>query len=300
MTCYENNDDKLEFKITPGLEVYGIILGSFLAILAVTGNTLVVLAIYRTSTLQNITNYFLVSLAVADLCVGVVVLPVWMARLVSSLNSGASRLNDAIEFVYIQSFTASTYNLCAVSIDRYIAIKFPLRYHSLMTVKTYSWIVACVWIFSLLSGCIRLVTDGHLFWFVTAVVVFFVPFGIIAYCYMYMLKEARRQKRNTSRQTLEQMAALTQNSKAAITVAIVIMFFLLFTLPMMVVTVTVAVMDVAGLCELEERVDRGAIWALLVSFSNSAVNPFIYAIRKREFRAAFKNILRRRNTVNVQ
>ena len=298
MTCPENDDDKLEFKITPGLEVYGIILGSFLAILAVTGNTLVVLAIYRTSTLQNITNYFLVSLAVADLCVGVFVLPVWMARLVTSLK--ASRLNDAMEFFYIQSFTASTYNLCAVSIDRYIAIKLPLRYHSLMTVKTYSWIVTCVWIFSLLSGCIRLVTDGHLFWFITIAVVFFVPFGIIAYCYLYMLKEARRQKRNTSRQTVEQMAALTQNNKAAITVAIVIMFFLLFTLPMMVVTVTEAVMDVAGLCELEERVDRGSIWALLVSFSNSAVNPFIYAIRKREFRAAFKKILRRGNTVNAQ
>lgn len=304
MTCSNDfKDNKPEFDITAELKIYGIIFGCFLAVLTATGNTLVVLAIYRTPALQSITNYFLVSLAVADLCVGIVALPVWLTRLVISSDpsrlSEANHLNVAVEVLYIQTFTASTYNLCAVSIDRYIAIKLPLRYHGLMTVKTFSWIVVCVWIFSILSGCLQFATNGgHSFWFITAAVAFFLPFGIIAFCYVYMLKEARRQKRNVSEQRAGPTAAEAHNRKAAVTVAIVIGVFLLFTLPMMVVTVTEAVMDVAGLCDLEERFETGSIWALLVSFSNSAVNPLIYGIRKREFKVAFKKILYRRNTVN--
>lgn len=51
------------------------------------GNVLVILSVYRERTLQTVTNYFIVSLALADLLVAVVVMPFAVYVLVSSLFS---------------------------------------------------------------------------------------------------------------------------------------------------------------------------------------------------------------------
>lgn len=49
------------------------------------GNVLVILSVYRERTLQTVTNYFIVSLAVADLLVAVVVMPFAVYVLVSKI-----------------------------------------------------------------------------------------------------------------------------------------------------------------------------------------------------------------------
>lgn len=49
------------------------------------GNVLVILSVYRERTLQTVTNYFIVSLALADLLVAVVVMPFAVYVLVSCI-----------------------------------------------------------------------------------------------------------------------------------------------------------------------------------------------------------------------
>lgn len=56
-------------------------------ILTLFGNVLVILSVYRERTLQTVTNYFIVSLAIADLLVAVVVMPFAVYVLVSAQNS---------------------------------------------------------------------------------------------------------------------------------------------------------------------------------------------------------------------
>ena len=307
MTCtYPVNTTaaETEFRMAPELRMYGIVFCALLAVLATSGNLLVLLAIYGTTALHNVTNYFLASLAAADLSVGVIALPAWLSWFFLStdqdLNSEAKALSVFVDIIYIQSFSASTYNLCAVTTDRYIAVRWPLRYHSLMTVKTFSTIVPFVWIFSILVSCVRVMIKGHSFWLITAVVAFVVPLVVIFYCYAYIWREARRQTRVVSERTAGEMSTRAHNRKSSVTVAIIIGVFLLCTLPMTVVTVTETVMEFLGLCELEDRFEKGSVWCLLVSFSNSAINPFIYAIRRKDFRNAFKRIVKRENSVHEQ
>ena len=54
-------------------------------LLAVTGNVLVICVVCRNSSMHNVTNYFIVNLAVADLLVGLLCLPI---TLVANILSG--------------------------------------------------------------------------------------------------------------------------------------------------------------------------------------------------------------------
>ena len=65
---------------------YWALLLLVLCIIVVFGNVLVILSVAKERSLQNITNYFIVSLAVADLCVAGVVMPFYAYTMVKALN----------------------------------------------------------------------------------------------------------------------------------------------------------------------------------------------------------------------
>ena len=75
---------------------YWALLLLVLCILVVFGNVLVILSVAKERSLQNITNYFIVSLAVADLCVAGVVMPFYAYTMVRHLNSNSLRVGSTI------------------------------------------------------------------------------------------------------------------------------------------------------------------------------------------------------------
>ena len=77
---------------------YWALLLLVLCVSVVFGNVLVILSVAKERSLQNITNYFIVSLAVADLCVAGVVMPFYAYTLVSGC------MNNVILFYFYISF----------------------------------------------------------------------------------------------------------------------------------------------------------------------------------------------------
>lgn len=75
----------LRFIVVQEYNYWALILLIF-PILTLFGNVLVILSVYRERTLQTVTNYFIVSLAIADLLVAVVVMPFAVYVLVSKKN----------------------------------------------------------------------------------------------------------------------------------------------------------------------------------------------------------------------
>ncbi|CAJ0957782.1 unnamed protein product [Ranitomeya imitator] len=92
------------------------------------GNSLLILLIFTQRSLRNTSNYFLVSLFMSDLMVGLVVMPPAM------LNELYGRWILDAEFCCVwYSFdvmccSASILNLCVISLDRYLLIISPLKY----------------------------------------------------------------------------------------------------------------------------------------------------------------------------
>lgn len=92
------------------------------------GNILVILAVSLEKRLQYATNYFLMSLAVADLLVGLFVMPIALLTIMfEAIWPLPLALCPAWLFLDVLFSTASIMHLCAISVDRYIAIKKPIQ-----------------------------------------------------------------------------------------------------------------------------------------------------------------------------
>ncbi|CAD5209934.1 unnamed protein product [Bursaphelenchus xylophilus] len=120
---------------------------TILVVLVVLGNALVIAAVVLRRRLRSATGLLILSLAVADLMVGLVILPFSIANEVlhSYWIFGDTWCTMWLT-MDIWMCTASIYNLVAISIDRYIAIIKPLNYPMLITKFRARCIVAIVWI----------------------------------------------------------------------------------------------------------------------------------------------------------
>ncbi|XP_046901697.1 adenosine A2a receptor b [Hypomesus transpacificus] len=301
-----------------GLEV-------IIAILAVVGNVLVCWAVCLNSTLQSITNFFVVSLAVADIAVGLLAIPFAIA-----ISTGFCANFHGCLFIacFVLVLTQSSiFSLLAIAVDRYIAIKSPLRYNSLVTGKRAKGIIAVCWILSAGIGltpmmgwnkglttnssslCPESLTECLFEGVVTLqYMVYFNFFGCVVAplaamlaIYASIFMAARRQLRLMELKAVHGHApgagaapagssasrsTLQKEVHAAKSLAIIVGLFAFCWLPVHLVNCFNLLCQECG---------RLHIWlmniAILLSHANSVVNPFIYAYRIREFRLTFRRIL---------
>ncbi|KAL6035894.1 hypothetical protein STEG23_018263 [Scotinomys teguina] len=104
--------------------------GVLLICMVLAGNSLVCVSVASERTLQTPTNYFILSLAAADLLLAILVLPLFVY---SEVQGGvwllSPRLCDTLMAMDVMLCTASIFNLCAISVDRFVAVAVPLHYN---------------------------------------------------------------------------------------------------------------------------------------------------------------------------
>ncbi|XP_050299026.1 dopamine D2-like receptor isoform X3 [Anthonomus grandis grandis] len=121
-------------------------------ILTLFGNVLVILSVYRERTLQTATNYFIVSLALADLLVAVVVMPFAVYVLVNGTWALPGFVCDFYIAMDVTCSTSSIFNLVAISIDRYIAVTQPIKYAKHKNNRRIWLTIVLVWVISAAIG----------------------------------------------------------------------------------------------------------------------------------------------------
>ncbi|CAL1539634.1 unnamed protein product [Lymnaea stagnalis] len=108
------------------LYTWSILIMAPLVIFGIAGNTLVILAISLEKRLQNVTNYFLLSLAVTDLLVSLIVMPFSIINVFTGRWLFGFVLCDFFVTSDVLMCTSSILHMCTISLERYIGIRYPL------------------------------------------------------------------------------------------------------------------------------------------------------------------------------
>ncbi|XP_030378570.1 tyramine/octopamine receptor [Scaptodrosophila lebanonensis] len=123
---------------------------SVIIVLTIIGNILVILSVFTYKPLRIVQNFFIVSLAVADLTVALLVLPFNVAYSILGRWEFGIHLCKMWLTCDILCCTSSILNLCAIALDRYWAITDPINYAQKRTVGRVLLLISGVWILSLL------------------------------------------------------------------------------------------------------------------------------------------------------
>ncbi|KAK3107839.1 hypothetical protein FSP39_023249 [Pinctada imbricata] len=127
---------------------YWVLFLAVFPLFTIFGNILVVMSVYRERSLRTVTNYFICSLAVADLMVAIVVMPPAIYLDVTQVWLLSDSLCDAWVASDVLACTASILNLTAISVDRFIAVTQPIKYSKHKNSKRVFVTLALTWVIS--------------------------------------------------------------------------------------------------------------------------------------------------------
>ena len=151
-------------------------------------NIITVQALRKTSSLPKTLKTLLLSLAVSDLGVGLLVQPLYVAILVMEIdqNTNGTAYNSVHNAYLIQKkvlVSASHLGIFALTFDRFLAIQLHLRYQELVTHKRVVAAVISIWVFSASISFLRQLYDSFIMGAVILVVCVIIT-GFL-YCKIY-------------------------------------------------------------------------------------------------------------------
>ena len=162
LTADENQKTYLELfcsaELTSGMhnELLGLsTLNIFLSITAFLGNALVLVGLYKESSLHPPSRLLYYNLALTDLCVGIISEPLRVTFWMSVVNKRWNICHYAVSSMTIASYSlcsVSMGTLTAISVDRLLALLLGLRYRQVVTLKRTYLTVIVFWVVSIVAG----------------------------------------------------------------------------------------------------------------------------------------------------
>ena len=161
----------LEYENFRSWYIVNCVFNAFFNITAVVFNSVAIQALRKTSSLPKPLKTLLLSLAVSDLGVGLLVDPFYIGLLVKSLQlDNSSHTTCTAFFLIVGLFScASLVGVMALCVDRFLAIHLHLRYQELVTPKRAVILVISIWLSSAHLSLVSLLVPMTIAYLVLAI-----------------------------------------------------------------------------------------------------------------------------------
>ena len=316
----KSSTDGFYLTLPIGFTIFELCVFIIIGLLGVVGNTVVCATIIRRPQVLSAMSQYLLSLAFADLGVLLLILPV-----------GVLQIHYPYEWVlgealclYIKPiselfFTASIWSITTIAIERYANIAWKMmRIGGRRSLWRSRLIIVAIWVMSFVTASLPVYIhqkyDSHLrrchapfpktvrrdLVTLNAILQYFLPLGIIIFCYQRIGKRVSERLKLFQHETetesqvkdpssmMNTKAIMQQTKRTERILKPLVILFAFTMLPSNVFNLVTAYWDKFFFQEYALLLASGVFVA---TFANSAADPLVYCLVSKEFRAEFKSVL---------
>ena len=298
-TEYENSTSATEVTSWNAYSTSMAILAGiniFLAITASLGNTLILIALHKVTSIYPPTKLLFRCLAVTDLLVGLISQPLYVTILFPrfttwNVNVAIPRAND---FLFGLLPVVSLLTSAAISVDRLLALLLGLIYRHTVTLRRVWVVIVCIWLISALPAtCVIFSEYPKLydisFWLFSSLLTFSLLVSVFSYAKIFKTLRYRQVQVHCNTQQKQRpngggnQLNIARYKKTVYSIAWVQLALLICYLPYILI---------GWLGDSTEIDILGELFVTLI-YLNSSLNPALYCWRIRDVRQEVKNIIRK-------
>lgn len=279
---------------------------SAVALISILGNMLVIVAFIRERDLRTVTNFFVFSLAIVDLLVGAIGIPLFLYSMITILPENFVACLVVNSWIMMLC-TVSIFHLLAVSFDRYMAIVWSTntsgrtkRFHARL-------LIGAAWFFGSLVGSlplmgwnmgppsiprcdfVEIMDFTYLLFLYYATIIAPTVFMVMFYIRIYFTVSSNAKTKSLLNDGINgqkhKERKLKRQRKVIFSLILVILIFLICWYPLYTMN---AITYYCPYCEIAPEYFH---FAIILSHMSSAVNPFIYTYTMPGFKDAFRSII---------
>ena len=277
------------------VEVFLSALNIFLAITASLGNTLILNALPKVTSLHSSTKLLFGNLAVTDLCVGLISQPLFVTLRLSTfikMNTDIQNYfrNIGIAFDFILC-GVSILTLSAISVDRLLALLLGIRYRTIVNLRRTRALLSFFWLTGIAAVLLRFATSFSVAAIVGVIfLIIFIVISVFCYTKIFMtLKQIETQVHNRGQQRREGMPPnIGRYKKTVWNIALVQLALIACYIPFIICAIVITITDSSG-------TTANTIWifTFCLIYVNSSLNPILYCWRIKDARQEVKATIRR-------
>ena len=277
------------------LSGFNVLLSIFICL----GNGLILVALHKESTLHSPSKQLLRSLAITDLCVGIVTDPLSIVYWISSLNDLTTVCLYALSTAFVIGYTLTTVSLLttsAISVDRLLAVVMGVRYRQTVTLKRVYGTVITFWVLASVASFVYIKSFQFAVRFMHTVIIVSLTTSMFSYTKVFLYlrqygnqihdKELSRDRQELPSVKKLRQVRMAKQKKAASSVMWIQIALIVCYLPYGVVLALPKVLKRSQIPVLIRQ------YAVVSSYTNSLLNPLLYCWKIKEVRLAVMRTLR--------